>query len=1315
VRSQAKASTAGSTQRQADGRGRFARRVAFPLGLLLAIGLLLLPSSALALTKHVFSESFGSAGSGDGQLELAAHSGIAVNDQTGDIYVADTGNHRIDQFDSSGAFIRAFGADVGGAGIDVCTTGCAAGTSSSAPGGFEAPTFIAVDNSAGGSNGDVYVADTADNLVTKFDQNGALLSGWGSGGQLNGSTATDGPFNKEGASITGVAVDTAGTLYVGNTAKRIFEFEESGVFSEDFLASGFFSIASGIAVNSAGDIYKFLTAGGAISKLNATGEFLIVIVDFGTGMAVDTSNDNLYVAHPEEISHYDSETTAQEKPFGLGHLGSAAGLGVNSSTHTVYVTSSGHEVAVFEQVIVPDVTTEEATAIGAEGATLHGTISAAEGPEASCEFQYTSEEAFDEEGFEGAQTAPCSPAGPFTGSGSEAVSAEVNGLAVGTTYFFRLVGINEKGTNPDLASKEGTLSFRTLGPSIVAGGATDITATAARITGLIETNGEATTYHVEYGLTESYGSIAPVPDGAAGLPLGTGNFEFGSKKITNVAMSQGAFAVGQEIEGESIPPGTTVTKIEGSTLKLSDFTTGEGFFVSLSSTTAAISQGLKGLAPGTQYHFRLLAGGVASVFGPDQTFSTFPQEGAGGRAYEQVSPAQKLGEVFAPEPSGSLGGSCADFCLPGLNDIMMPMQVTSDGEALAFEGQPFSADLPPGGNQYIAHRSAGGWASSGITPPLATAGRDDGESGFKAFSADLSRGVLFQSTRPLSPEAPMGENGKSFNNLYLRAAGQEGLRPLVTVEPPNRDALEPQASNAFEILFAAANSGTAASPAFTHLVFEANDALTPTVPGIAPAAPEAEEGSCGFPESNCNLYEWVGGKLRLVNALPDNETAAAHAVIGSGRWPEGALGSNADPHTQAADADHAISDDGSRIFWSDESGQLFIRIDGKETVEVQDPGQFLTATPDGSKVLLSDGCIYDVEAESCEATLGNSASAFLGIMGASEDLSRVYFLDSEALTGGAQPQSCKEVVAPGHGCNLYAYDHGEVSFIAALNFLDNNNGENSNYGSWKASRSNRTAQVSPDGRYLAFMSFADLTGYDNRVAGGGDCLHSSGGPSCLEVFEYDLEGESLRCASCNPSGQRPLGMSNLSLIRPAFGPAPGTPFPQPENLSAGGEGRLFFESQDALSPKDTNGHIQDVYEWTPEGVGGCGRVAGCLVLISSGHDPNDSMFVTATPDARNAFFITREQLLPIDQDELLDVYDARIGAGLETGEVGPCSGESCKGPSTPAPPQPSSGSSQFSGPGNLKPKHGHHKKRKHQRKRPRHRSRAANHHRGGAK
>jgi hypothetical protein len=192
---------------------------------------------------------------------------------------------------------------------------------------------------------------------------------------------------------------------------------------------------------------------------------------------------------------------------------------------------------------------------------------------------------------------------------------------------------------------------------------------------------------------------------------------------------------------------------------------------------------------------------------------------------------------------------------------------------------------------------------------------------------------------------------------------------------------------------------------------------------------------------------------------------------------------------------------------------------------------------------------------------------------------------------------------------------------------------------------------------------------------------------CSEVFEYEAATGKLSCASCNPSGQRPLGSSNLSLNRPipAF-----SSLPQPTNLATEGHpGRLYFESQDTLSPHDSNGHIQDVYQYEPEGVGSCEEEGGCISLISSGHSANDSMFMDASPSGEDAFFITREQLRLADKDQRLDLYDARaphvpgeeVGIGEDT-PIAPCAGESCKGPLSPPPLLPSPGSGSFEGSGN---------------------------------
>jgi hypothetical protein len=671
---------------------------------------------------------------------------------------------------------------------------------------------------------------------------------------------------------------------------------------------------------------------------------------------------------------------------------------------------------------------------------------------------------------------------------------------------------------------------------------------------------------------------------------------------------------------------------------------------------------VSGLEPDTAYRFRVLAAnenGESTSAEPASRFVTYPAYPPGlpdGRAYEMVSPPRKLGEVFAPF---QIGFSC-EGCVPGESVSMMAMQSAADGDAVVYEGQPFGAGLSPKTNEYLSQRLAGGWGTQALSSAAASGYYLD-------FSADLERGILLQDRPALSPEAPT-RGGLAFQNLYLRGPGGD-LQPLVTSEPPQRGPED------FRVIYEGANAGDAEAAAFSHVIFEANDALTGEVGGIAPAAPEIGPEIFCDQGRNCNLYEWVGGEPRLVNVLPGNTEAATGAVLGSGYR----LSPPSSAANEARAAEHAISDDGSKIFWSEEeSGQTYVRIDGEETREIQDhAGAFLTASADGAKVLLSDGCLYSVEEEACEANLAQGEAAkFKGILGAAEDLSRVYFVDTAVLSG----ENDEGKVPTAGGFNLYGWEEGTTTFIGTLLGTDNEfTGES--YGDWHAAASNRTARVSADGRFVAFISRAALTGYDNTRVGGGNCIGLT--PACSEVFAYDAVSEELHCPSCNPSGQRPLGGSRLSLIR--TDPA-NTPFRQMGNLSANGGGRLFFESEDALSPQDTNGGVEDVYQWEPQGIGDCQRQGGCVRLISSGHSPSPSLFIDSGASGDDAFFITREQLLGQDRDEQLDVYDARVGGGIAAeGETQnpECQGEACQ-PAARVPNDPTPASSSFSGAGNVK-------------------------------
>jgi hypothetical protein len=1106
---------------------------------------------------------------------------------------------------------------------------------------------LAVDNTALGSAGNLYYSSSFNGgteLIYGFDSNGAPL-----GGNFPIDVATN-PGGSSGSpkSVFDVAVDNSGNLWVANLAtKHILRYSSAGVFQDSVNVSdqapGQFEGPAALAFDSNNDLYTVIesslwkyTAASGYSPASAT---KLTSVE-GLGLAVDPSAGRVYLPSSNNkgafVRAYDL-SGHHLYDFAAGIAGANFGFGgkpaVDTNTGDVYVPDRGNQKI---RVFRPGPTQKPPTITPQDPTAISGdsaTLNAKVDPET---FEVT--DCHFEYGLTTSygQSAPCDP-DPGSGSGDVEVSADLAGLNGGSTYHFRIVAANAEPGGTATGSDQ---IFTTPGPAIRGESAAPVTETEATINGEINPNGKATSFHVEY-LTEAQ------------------------------------FLANGYAEAKSVPAPPE------------EIGSGAGFF--------EVSQPLTDLTPDTTYHFRLVATNPSGTHhGAGGSFTTFPQTPPGlpdGRAYEMVSPSLKLGEVFPPEPVGNLGGSCEE-CLPGINNLAMPMQAAPDGESVLYMGQPFSGGLAAGSNGYIADRASSGWSTQSLSSPITT-GR------YQAFSSDLSRGVLAQRSPALSPEAPTKE-GKSFENLYLRE--EDGsLQPLITEEPPKRSPVE------FETRFAGANAGTASEPAFGHLAFEANDALTDVVPGIAPAAPEVEAfknpaaEECNVQGVNCNLYEWAGGQLRLVNVLPGNASAAANAVAGSGRL----LATN-----DFSDVDHAISDDGSRIFWSsEETGHVYVRVDGEETLEVPGPGSckkslavdarvcFLTASPDGSSVLLSNGQIYELnEAGSVyelASDLAEGQGGFKGILGATEDLSRVYFIDTKALTEASEENANGEHAEAGK-LNLYAWDEGTPTFIGILAESDNVLGTNDRYGAWKASLQHRTAQVSADGSYLAFMSMASLSGYDNG--------------SAFEVFVYSADSETLSCASCNPSGQRPLGPSNLSLIRPV-----GPPFPQPGNLSADGSGRLFFESLDVLSPRDLNGSIQDVYEWEPNGVGDCKREAGCISLISSGESPNDSMFLDATPSGNDAFFITREQLLLRDKDEQLDLYDARVNGGIAEDTTPPCnSGESCLGPLSSAPEQPGPASSSFVGPGNEKAKK-QKKKKKHRKHKKSHHKRAAKHNRGGQK
>jgi hypothetical protein len=659
-----------------------------------------------------------------------------------------------------------------------------------------------------------------------------------------------------------------------------------------------------------------------------------------------------------------------------------------------------------------------------------------------------------------------------------------------------------------------------------------------------------------------------------------------------------------------------------------------------------VAVAISGLTPAAIYHYRVLATSAEGTApGEDLFFKTFPPQSgvlADDRAYELVSPTQKNGgEVLPAAPNTA---SCGNECKPGLAAHRFPVQVSPDGEQILYQGSPFLlAGAASEFDEYLATRTETGWQSTNLSPPLIG---DSGGAGFQAFGFDaaLTSGYVNATNPGLVPEAPAG-----YANLFAQPTGDRfDLTPLLRQAPPNRPA---SGNVGFRLLYAGASRD--GSRAF----FAANDALT----GATPDAPAATDGGA----AKFNLYEWSAGQLRLVNVLPSNAATTPGADFGSGKQIAVA-------QPLADDFSGAISADGSRVFWSSEGGQVYVRENGESTTEIPDhTGSFLSASADGSRVLLDDGVIYDLETEaSTDLTAGSGG--FKGLLGHGDDLSTVYFIDSAVLTPDPNDQGA--LAQPGAD-NLYAWSEGDLAFIATL--LP---GDNTGLGVWDPAPVRRSAEASPDGRWLAFGSKAELTGVNSI----GACEFKPaqqkyvGSVPCEEVFLYDSATDQLRCPSCNPVGAHPLGGSFLRLMMNAEGF-----LAQPRYLTD--SGRLLFDSRDALSALDTNNGVEDVYQYEPQGLGGCTDAGGCVSLISSGRGAFDSNFLTMDPSGDNVFFTTRQRLVPRDTDGLIDLYDARVGGGIAAESEAPqppCQGEACQPPPV-VPPEPQPSTSGFLGEGNL--------------------------------
>jgi len=395
---------------------------------------------------------FGSPGSASGQFQTPV--GIAVDQRSGKIYVADSANARIEKFSARGKFVSAWGWGVadGAAASEVCTSKatCQAGIAGPGGGQLSNPTSIAVDTTKRGpSSGDLYVGDAGNNVVVKFAANGKYLA------TIDGSTTPQGPFT----GIGGVAVDQSGNLWVADrTTNNVTQFDGAGNFVQQWN-DGFFSQTIGIAVDATNDAVYLLDDLGATQRFTLNGgdqttidQSTTLIFSAGLALALDPATGNLYVDHGDHVVVYD-RTATQIDTLSLGATINSQGLAFRGGRGSgrrdrLYVADENTDlVTVYGPpgAGAPAITSETATSNGKTSVTLKAAIVPL-GRSTSCTFQYVDNTGFQASGYAGATSVACTPDPLGTRFGYEHASATISGLTLGAVYHFRVVATSSAGT-----------------------------------------------------------------------------------------------------------------------------------------------------------------------------------------------------------------------------------------------------------------------------------------------------------------------------------------------------------------------------------------------------------------------------------------------------------------------------------------------------------------------------------------------------------------------------------------------------------------------------------------------------------------------------------------------------------------------------------------------------------------------------------------------------------------------------------------------------------------------------------------------------
>jgi NHL repeat-containing protein len=367
--------------------------------------------------------------SGPANSEFKLPLGVAVDPGSGDVYVEDFSNHRVEKYTPSGEFLLMLGGGVNKTtGGNVCTAAevCQAGVTASS------------------------------------------------------SEAGEGKFHPWGVGAF-LAVGSSGTVYVGDE-NRVQEFNSAGVYKSQIELPGTGRVTA-LALDSSEDLYVVSQALSGVRKYNSAGAQLAVL-DPGaagstlTALALQPGTGDVFVALHQEgevrIQRYTPAGALSAESEG-GLLAASTGLSVNASG-TVYAADSNDEAGADKVLLLgepptegnppPSIDTESVTSLGATEATLGAQID----PHFLKTVYYVEYGPSTEYSL---GRVPASPATIALGGGvvqaDEPAAVALDGLTPGTTYHFRFVAESETAKGETLTSRGPDRSFTTFAAGASAG------------------------------------------------------------------------------------------------------------------------------------------------------------------------------------------------------------------------------------------------------------------------------------------------------------------------------------------------------------------------------------------------------------------------------------------------------------------------------------------------------------------------------------------------------------------------------------------------------------------------------------------------------------------------------------------------------------------------------------------------------------------------------------------------------------------------------------------------------------------------------